>query len=182
MAAALCAATTGAFAQQEAGTVTLQPKVGLNVSTITGDGTKAKVGFIAGVEGMYQLSDAFGVSAGLSYSMQGAKADGDGDLKTNLDYINIPILANYYVTKGLAIKAGIQPGFLMSAKAKYDGESVDIKDDCKTFDFSIPVGASYEFSNFVIDARYNIGLTSIADGGDGKNGVFCITVGYKFGL
>ncbi len=182
MAAALCAATTGAFAQQEAGTVTLQPKVGLNVSTTTGDGAKAKVGFIAGVEGMYQLSDAFGVSAGLSYSMQGAKAKEDSNGKINLDYINIPILANYYVTKGLAIKAGIQPGILVSAKAKYQSVSVDIKSDCNTFDLSIPVGASYEISNFVIDARYNFGLTEIMDGGSAKNSVFCITVGYKFGL
>ena len=42
------------------------------------------------------------------YSLQGTKTDYDdlnGTMK--LDYINIPILANVYVAKGLAVKAGI---------------------------------------------------------------------------
>jgi len=29
-------------------------------------------------------------------------------------FLNIPILANFYVWKGLAIKAGLQPGFIFS--------------------------------------------------------------------
>jgi hypothetical protein len=54
----------------------------------------------------------------------------------------------------------------------------------KSFDFSIPVGLSYEFSNFVVDARYNWGLTKTIDGlGDGtKNSVLQFTFGYKFVL
>jgi hypothetical protein len=107
------------------------------------------------------------------------------DAKVNYGYINIPILANYYVVKGLAIKAGIQPGFMVSAKAKQGDTSVNIKDNCKKFDFAIPVGVSYEIANVVIDARYNIGLTKTMKG-DGvektKNSVFQFTVGYKFGL
>ena len=35
-----------------------------------------------------------------------------------LNYLNIPILANFYVTKGLALKAGIQPGFLIGSKLR----------------------------------------------------------------
>jgi hypothetical protein len=98
-----------------------------------------------------------------------------------MHYLNIPILANYYVVKGLAVKAGIQPGFLVGAK--HDGKS--FSDDCKKFDFSIPVGLSYEISNIVFDARYNIGLTKTAKGDNvekTKNSVFQFTVGYKFGL
>ena len=118
--------------------------------------------------------------------MQGVKGDGDAKIKT--EYINIPILANYYVAPGLAIKAGVQPGFLMSCKMD-DGEGdVDAKDFAEKFDLSIPVGVSYEISDFVIDARYNFGLTNVWKDdykkllGDAKNSVISLTVGYKFGL
>ena len=54
--------------------------------------------------------------------------------------------------------------------------------DIKSFDFSIPVGVSYEYSNFQLDARYNWGMTKVADWADSKNSVFQITLGYKFAL
>ena len=54
----------------------------------------------------------------------------------------------------------------------------------KTLDFSIPLGLSYEFSDFIIDARYNLGLTNIFDTSsvNVKNGVIMLTVGYKIPL
>lgn len=55
-------------------------------------------------------------------------------------------------------------------------------DDFKSFDFSIPLGLSYEFSDFVIDARYNLGLTDLVDYAKGKNSVIQFTVGYKIPL
>ena len=183
MMAVMAVAALTANAQQEAGTFSIQPKAGLNVSSLSGDGTKAKAGFTAGVEGMYQATEKFGVSLGVMYSMQGAKSKANSDIKMNYGYINIPILANYYVVKGLAIKAGIQPGFMTSAKYKIGDNSTDVKDRCKKFDFSIPVGVSYEIANVVFDARYNFGLTkTVKDVEKGKNGVFQFTVGYKFGL
>ena len=183
MMAVMAVAALSANAQQEAGTFSIQPKAGLTVSSLSGDGTKAKAGFTAGVEGMYQATQKFGVSLGVMYSMQGAKSKANSDLKVNYGYINIPILANYYVVKGLAVKAGIQPGFMVSAKEKYGDTSVNVKDGCKTFDFTIPVGVSYEIANVVFDARYNFGLTKTVKNYDkGKNGVFTFTVGYKFGL
>ena len=57
-------------------------------------------------------------------------------------YLNIPVLANVYVVPGLAVKLGVQPGFMVD---KDDAEDVN------TFDLSIPVGLSYEYNNFVLD-------------------------------
>lgn len=177
-------ASVSMFAQSEVGSFSVTPKVGINLATVTGSGDqKMKVGIAAGAEAAYQATDAFAVSLGAMYSAQGCKID---EVKLNQNYLNIPILANYYVTKGLAIKAGVQPAFLLSAKAKGNGGEEDMKDRCKSFDFSIPVGLSYEISNVVIDARYNIGLTQIQkkiefEGeSKSKNSVFQITVGYKF--
>ena len=178
MMVAMAFATLTASAQAEAGTLTLKPLVGINVANITDGNGDAKVGLAAGAELGYQLNESFAVTAGAIYSMQGAKNDG---YKLNLDYINIPILANYYITKGLAVKAGIQPAFKVKSEAKADVVSVDM-DGFKSFDLSIPVGLSYEVSDFVIDARYNWGMTKVLEGFDNKNTVFQFTVGYKFAL
>ena len=179
MIAAMMIAAVSANAQNEVGQITLQPKVGINISKITGEGNKMTAGLAAGVEAEYGVAENFGITAGVLYSMQGYKAEG-ADKKSAMDYINIPILAQYYVVKGLAIKAGVQPGFLV--RAKHDGES--FSDECKKFDFSIPVGLSYEYQNFVLDARYNIGLTkTMKDASEKtKNSVIQITLGYKFAL
>ena len=182
--AAIALSSLSVKAQTEPGTFTLMPKVGLNMANVTDlENTKMKAGAVAGVEAEYRASNLMGITAGVLYSMQGVKAD-KGDYKQKLDYINIPILANFHVWKVLSINAGIQPGFLVSAKADYGDEDKDIKDGCESFDFSIPVGASYEWNSFVLDLRYNIGVTKIykEDEGSSKNGVLAITLGYKFAL
>lgn len=180
-------ASVASYAQQAVGTFTLQPKIGMNVASLTKcDGCDPRIGLAAGVEAEYQATDIFSVSAGLIYSMQGNKAKEEGVTQTTkLDYINIPILANVYVTKGLAVKLGVQPAFNVSDKVKLSGgkASVEAEDvGAESFDFSIPVGLSYEYNNVVFDARYNFGVTNIADGGDSKNSVFQFTLGYKFAL
>lgn len=190
--AVMMVATLTASAQQAVGTWSVTPKVGMNLATVRdgGDDAEMKFGLVAGADLTYQVSQPFAISVGAFYSMQGAKGNDrlDGisvDSKANLDYINVPILANVYVVPGLALKAGIQPGFNVKHKAKVEarGESYETDiDDFKSFDLSIPLGLSYEFSDFVIDARYNLGLTKLVDGADGKNSVIQFTVGYKIPL
>lgn len=178
MIAAMMVATLSANAQNEVGQITLKPMAGITLATITDDSdAKMKVGFAGGAEAEYGLSEKFGITGGLLVSLQGCK---DDNKSSNMTYINVPILANYYVIPGLAIKAGVQPGFLISASR--DGK--DFKDDCNKFDLSIPIGASYEYQGFVFDARYNLGLTKFNKEGSKshKNSVIMITVGYKFSL
>lgn len=214
------AMTVKASAQVEAGHFSVMPMVGFVASNLTGIedrvyqygssklevGSAFRPGFLVGVEGGYQLSSRVGLTAGFVYSLQGYEngssmslSDGSYSIEDNsklsLGYLNVPILVNFYVVKGLAVKAGIQPGFLVSAKYKYDiegkgyfagstkHETVDVKDGCNTVDLSIPVGVSYEFKNgIVIDGRYNIGLTHVVKDTDSRNSVFQISVGYKFGI
>ena len=224
MIAALLVATVSANAQFEAGTFSLQPKIGGVISKVsnmpdikipTGAGVSLDAdksfyaGALIGVEAEYQLADMFSLAAGLNFAMQGCqwedselKIGGESlklkDNKIQLNYLNLPIVANVYLFKGFAVKTGVQLGFLLSAKRKYDmkgsigGSSAtvkydeDVKDQCKKFDVSIPIGVSYQVPTVpvYIDARYNLGLTKIVKDIDEsvKNQVFQLTVGYKFAL
>lgn len=179
MAVALLTATS-MFAQPEAGTFTLQPSAGVAIATLSGDGTKAKVGFQGRFEGAYQMTDAFAVSVGLGCSQYGAKEEGT-NTKKNLAYITVPVLANYYLVNGLAVKTGVEVGFKSSAESKNGDEKEDIE-GVKSVIMSIPVGASYEYKQFVLDARYNIGVTKAFKEGDAKQSAFVVTLGYKFKL
>lgn len=215
MMVAMAVCCMAANAQNEVGQLTLQPKVGFNVASLTGDlqqkknEANMKLGFVIGAEAEYGIAQNFSVAAGVLYSMQGCdfgeykvlannslgitEDSGWDKNQYNLAYLNIPIVANYYVAPGLAIKAGIQPGFLLSAKNKvdafgaYEGGTVDMKKEMNSFDLSIPLGISYETEKVVIDGRYNLGLTKVnKESGDGivdsKNSVIQVTIGYKFAL
>lgn len=186
-AAAIMMASVSAFAQHEAGDVTLQARIGLIGADFnnTSD-TKVRVDMVVGPELEYFLTDRFSLGAGVLYSQQGATLE-NTDVEFDIDYINVPITANFYVVKGLALRAGIQPGFNVNGKMKAgDKEEEDFKDAVNAMDFSIPFGLSYEYRHFVIDARYTFGLTRIFDKDkeplDSKNITFAITLGYKFNL
>lgn len=184
--AMMVSATT--FAQNEVGQLTIQPKVGVNIANITeAVGADPRIGLAAGAEFEYGITDNIGLSAGVLYSMQGVKTIiVDDDCTSKLDYLNVPILANFYVAKGLALKLGVQPGFKLSSKVKGEASGVtaelEVEDGVKSVDLSIPVGVSYQYQNIVFDARYNWGVTKIVDDADSKHSVFQITVGYKFSL
>ena len=186
-----------AMAQHREGTCTVQPKVGLNVSTLS-DAQKTIGDACFGMEAEYMITNIFSLSAGVMVSNQGGKYDEAGlSYTADLDYANIPIMANVYVLPGLALKAGVQPGFRMKAKMKTDDGSYDIDEFYKLvgmltpgeepkvnkFDLAIPVGISYEYNNVVLDARYNWGLLKVENIGNAYyNRVFEVTLGYKFEL
>jgi len=195
-----------ANAQKEVGTLTFQPKVGLNIARYTdAEGTDPRLGLAIGSELEYQIKPKFSMAAGFLYSMQGCRESGEtgygyATMTYKLDYINIPIVANAYVYKGLALKFGIQPGFNISSKVTVDmngsSETGPLGGlDVKTFDLAIPVGLSYETKfGLVVDARYNIGVTKVYDARYynsytdtfeelvSRNCVVQLTVGYKFSL
>ena len=194
----LLLSTVGIFAQHEVGTLSIQPKVGLNIADFRHAGRcEMRLGLAAGAEVEYQLAKRFSMSAGVLYSQQGTKRTKKYilmmDAKENIkvDYINIPVMANVYVAEGLSLKLGVQPAFNVRAKSKSSLEPLgiyslsslsDIGDDVKKFDFSIPIGISYEFKYIVVDARYNYGVTALTKGSEPRNSVFQFTAGYKFCL
>jgi hypothetical protein len=171
-------------------------KAGLNVANLApskGDAGDARIGFNVGGFVEIGISEKFSVQPELLFSTQGNKYS-ETILGTKieftqaLNYINIPVLAKYYVAEGFAIELGPQIGILASANTNVSagGESASdsIKDNFKTIDFALAAGFSYKFTeNFFANARYNLGLSNVAkDSGDFtlKNNVIQVGVGYKF--
>ena len=188
-------------AQKEVGTFTVYPRFGVNFSKFSGQKIyidtsdnyvkeKYKFGLSAGAELWYQFHYSLALSAGFIESNQGSKTE-DINLEStnnvnetysysvNTQVLNIPLLLHVFVAPGLSFEAGVQPGFLLSAKSKENGEKNDVKSLMKTFDLSIPIGISYEYMNIQLDLRYNHGLTSLGDFFDkGHNRSFVLTLGY----
>ena len=106
----------------------------------------------------------------------------------SLKYISVPIIEKFYIYPGVSVNLGLQPAVNISSKLKYLGNSINWNDiagngsKINIFDFSIPVGMSYETSNLVVDFRYNLGVTKIISASEGKNWAAQISLGYKFDM
>ena len=177
-------------------------KGGLNVANLTGDedeDNSSKVGFHVGGFVEIKVSDKFSVQPELLFSTQGTKLEESGtnysyESNLNLSYLNIPVMAKYYVAEGFSLEAGPQIGFLTTAKSDFtateSGITVsgdeDVKDEFESIDFGFNFGAGYDFTeNLSAGLRYNLGLSNIAktDSGDDfklSNNVFSVSLGYKF--
>ncbi len=165
-------------------------KAGLNLASVSGDetdGLDSRTAFHIGAVAEISVSDKFSVQPELLYSAQGAKDSFEGiDVDLKIDYINLPIMAKFYVADGFSLEAGPQVGFLLSAKAEGGGESIDFKDETKGIDFGANLGVGYKLeSGLNFGARYNLGLSNINDGEGSddfknQNSVIQLSVGYFF--
>jgi len=163
-------------------------KGGLNLTTFAGGDywdAKSLVGFQVGGFAEIKIIERLSIQPEVLFSTQGAKLD-NFDIDSKLNYINIPVLAKFYITKQFTVEAGPQLGFLVSAKN--DGR--DAKDNFKSVDTGFNFGAGYNFTdNVSVNLRYTVGLSNIADYNaedfdeyvdSPKNSVLALTLGYKF--
>lgn len=179
------------MAQQQ---VKFGPKAGVNFANLSGmDNSEMLTGFHVGAVAEIKFNDKFSVQPEVVYSAQGVKHKGSGEGKQHNDYINVPIMAKYYIVDGFSVEAGPQVGFLMKSEAKGGNTTVDTKDFYKSVDFGLGLGLSYDLPmGFFVNARYNLGLSKANEdfkseiGGvtietkDLKNNVIQVGVGYKF--
>ncbi|MFD2552309.1 porin family protein [Bizionia sediminis] len=213
------------FTQVSAQDFSYGVKAGLNIATLSGDDIEnndPKLGLHIGATGEYMVTEKFAIQADLLYSMQGLKQSGFEEINFNgetsrldlesdvkLNYINLPIMFKYYITKGFNVELGPQVGFLVSAKADVELKSTssitgtetikidqDIKDQTKSVDFALAFGLGYKFdSGLNLGARFAASLGNAfedtsnsgsgdtefdATGSDARNGVISFSVGYMF--
>jgi len=160
-------------------------KAGINASSVnvkSGDDYEGKVGVHLGGLAHIHITEHFAFQPELVYSMEGGKS---GDFKLKLNYINVPLLAQYMTLNGFRFETGPQLGFLTSAKTEEGDSETDVKDQIKSFNFSWAFGAGYLFpggSGLGIDLRYNLGLSNVSEnnGVNARGRVFQAGLFYQF--
>lgn len=174
----------------KAQSIVVGPKGGLNITNISNiDDSKNKLSFHLGAFAEIKMNDYFSIQPELLYSRQGLCAEKLEGWKrrARVNYLNIPVLAKFYVWDELSVDLGPQFGFALNGKYKFskDGDSEKRKiRDLNTFDLSFALGLSYNWEDFMFSARYNFGITNVIDkdavGDNNKNHVFQLSVGYRF--
>ena len=166
LAVALFFATT-ASAQSVSGGV----KGGVNFSTVTGDldpgATKAqRQGFAAGGFVMGKVAPMVAIQVELLYSQEGLKIkSGSTEGHAKIDYMRLPLLLR--LGRPSADKAtgfvvvGPSMGFLMSAKTVIGTVTDDFKNELKSTDVSLVVGAGISAKRIVIEGRYSAGTRDV---------------------
>lgn len=167
-------------------------KGGVNIASINGsdfDSPNSRTSFHLGALAEFPLTDMFSIQTEALYSGQGFQydfpaADGNGHAEYQLDYINVPVLAKIYATKGLSFEAGPQFGFKVHENIDNDPNDVGGATDtteAESFDFGLAGGLTFQTEmGLFATGRYIYGLTDVIKDVDAKNSVFQIGLGYKF--
>jgi hypothetical protein len=156
-------------------------KGGFNLANISGNNTselETVTAFNFGVMSEISITKKFSFQPEILYSGQGYGYDKE---VVALSYINVPLMAKYYVYKKLSLEAGPQVGYLFNAKS----EGIDVKDSFKKVDFGANLGLGYKLENGLnFGARYNFGLSNInnieGDSDKYRNGALQVSIGYFF--
>jgi len=189
-----------------------------NLSGDDVDNNSMLMSFNAGVFGNYGINDMFSVQAEVNYEGKGCKIETTNasneteDVNLAFGYITIPVLAKATFGDNIKFYGNVGPYIGLLMGATFDGESeyemptgfnpvtgqityetVKVKDSYKGTDFGVIIGAGAYFPmgdkmKLMVDARYGLGLGSIAeepdqgDAADVKTGTIGISAGLVFGL
>lgn len=153
-------------------------KAGVNFSNYSNASiqTESITSFHAGLVTEIKILKNFAFQPELLYSTQGATVNNLGqELKNQLGYISIPILAKFYLNDHLSFELGPQASFLLNERNNFSPSNSN------SFDFAIASGLSYKFGkHFFIQGRYGLGLTEPKRDADVKNSVLQASIGYLF--
>ncbi len=181
-------------------------KGGLNFASINTGSSVAqnysnRTGYHVGVYAMIKITK-FAIQPEIIFSKQGQtySLSSSSNLKSNFDYINIPIIIKFYLVGGLNLQAGPQFSFLSNSTGYTLNTSTStvtaqsLNNFVKSSDVSLSVGAGWDLPfGLNITARYNMGLSDINKNSginsplittslgtnEAKNQVFQASVGYR---
>jgi hypothetical protein len=169
IAACLLVASTAAFAQIETfGGI----KFGITATKFNAGQGGYGGEYMAALHGGFYFEikpiQKLGIQPEVLYSRQGAKS---GVLKYNFDYVNVPLMINFYPAQKFYIQAGPQWGYLVAAKITDGKNTFDVKDQVNTMDLAIAGGVGYKFGIISVSARYNHGVKAITKKNNPVNGL-----------
>ncbi|RAJ05070.1 outer membrane protein with beta-barrel domain [Chitinophaga skermanii] len=179
------------FAANAQKNVTFGVKGGLNIANVSNTSSDAtRTSGFAGGLAQIEINENWSVQPEIMFSGQGFKYNDIArrEITGAINYINVPVMVQYYLIPEFNLEAGAQVGIKVGAKYKRNGDSNNVNSDFTTADFGLGFGCAYEFPiHLGISARYMFGITDIAKAGvanlsDGaqRNSVAQIGVFYKF--
>ena len=165
--------------------VTFGAKIGGNYAMVTGDNSNTLdplTAVVVGAMAELKFTEKISFQPEVIFSRQGFKSD---ELTLKIKYVNLPLIAKYYVIQGLSIEAGPQVGFQTVAIAETPIGMYDARRNIKRFDLGVNAGIGYKLDNGLnFSARYNHGFTNInkyvGEKISNQNAVVQVTVGYFF--
>lgn len=91
--------------------------------------------------------------------------DKSTETKYRLNYLSMPVLLNYKVSKKFSVEAGPEVDLLINAKKQIGATSSNITHDTEERNFGIAAGVEYELIKSIsLNARYLHGLNHIGIG------------------
>lgn len=168
-------------------------KAGINYATVS-KGNAAispdgRLGFYAGIFGELPLiDDLLSIQGELVYSQEGFERRQQTSAATfaanyNLDYLNLPILAKYYIVRGFSVEGGPQFSLLLNDEIKTNFSTAErpIPTEIKSFDLRFAAGTSFQFDEGIfINLRYVHGITTAIEETNARNSSIQVGLGYKF--
>jgi hypothetical protein len=171
-------------------------QAGVNLSTTTNEtasefgGKDNKVGFQAGVTIDYNLSKAFFLQSGLSYTEKGTRLHSEafliggpagriyGKQTVNQAYLQLPVNIGYKFELSKCTKLFVQAGPYIAygiggnatSKYTYEGAAKGVDQEkqstfssngLKSFDYGVGTGIGATFGKIVVSAHYEFGLADI---------------------
>lgn len=168
-------------------------KAGVNISDFYGDDvgqTDVRGNFSGGILLNYRFSNYWALQPEVIFNIKGADLEPgltgeNGGAEYELGYLNIPILAKFYIPAGTRFSPNLYAGPDVGFKLYGDSNSRDIDDELKDAEFGVAFGAGLDFNinsdpvNLIrtvgLDLRYTLGLTDLFDTPqepEARNGVF----------
>ena len=155
------------------------PKLGLNVSSFSGNdfvNINTKVGgYLGALAEIPAFFDAFYLQPELLVTLKGADV---GPRNLNLYYLQVPLMAKYHVTDGIAVELGPQLGFLIGDNG--DKEPFNNVNPNR-FDFGMNVGGGYLLNDTIyFQLRFEAGISYVLEDFDLRNRAVSVGASYFF--
>lgn len=176
-------------------TIALGPKVGLPFTTMSESsdvnlGTTLGTGFSGGLAANFHFGRRTAISKGGTgwFGLQmealfASRSVGTDSETMNFSMLEVPVLAQLYVTPNICIEAG--PTFVAAIGASPENVYTDNQfvaiGEMKANDVMFTLGAGYKHPNGLFaNARYNIGTSDMAGNFDSKMSVISLSIGWLF--
>ncbi len=141
-------------------------KGGINLASLSGFEGRDRVSGHAGVFLHHTINKNWCFQPELLFSGEGQRYFSNGVEHTlALNYLQLPLMVQYYVVPQFYLEAGPQFGLMVSARDKTEDEQneINVKDDFTAGQVALGVGAGFKATEqLVIYGRYNFGLTDVS--------------------